>query len=65
MFRVTVTTMTISPEGRSTPPLPLEPPPSIKKIEWAWKIVSRPPTMQFIELNRETFYEMLMEVSNG
>jgi hypothetical protein len=43
----------------------LEPPPSTEKIEWAWKIVTRPPNMQFIELNRETFFEMLMEVSNG
>ena len=41
------------------------PPPSPKDIEWAWKIVSRPPAMQFIELNKETLFEMLMEVSNG
>ena len=61
MVRVTVTTI---PPGGSLPPPP-EPPPSPEKIEWAWKIVSRPPAMQFIELNKETFFEMLMEVSNG
>jgi hypothetical protein len=36
-----------------------------EKTEWTWRIVSRPPTMQFIDLNKETFYQMLMEVSNG
>jgi hypothetical protein len=38
---------------------------SPKEIEWAWKIVSRPPAMQFTELNKETLFELLMEVSNG
>lgn len=61
MFRVTVTT---KPPGGS-PLLPLDPPHSSKKIEWAWKIVSRPPAMQFIELNKETFFEMLLELSKG
>lgn len=61
MFRVTVTTI---PPGGSPTPSP-EPTPSPKEIEWAWKIVSRPPAMQFIELNKETFFELLMEVSNG
>lgn len=59
MIRVTVTT--IQP-GRSPTPPPAPPP---EKIEWAWKIVSRPPAMQFIDLNKETFFQMLMEVSNG
>ena len=61
MFRVTVTTI---PPGGSPTPSP-EPTLSPKEIEWAWKIVSRPPAMQFIELNKETFFELLMEVSNG
>ena len=51
MFRVTVTTVT---PGGSPPPSP-EPPSSPKEIEWAWKIVSRPPAMQFTDLNKETF----------
>ncbi len=60
MVRVTVTT--IPPRG--SPPS-TEPATSTKEIEWAWKIVSRPPAMQFTELNKETLFEMLMEVSNG
>ncbi len=60
MIRVTV--RIIQPGGSPTPP-PAPPPP--EKIEWAWKIVSRPPAMQFIDLNKETFFQMLMEVSNG
>jgi hypothetical protein len=61
MIRVTVTTI---PPGGSPPSTP-EPPRTPQKIEWEWKIVSRPPVMQFIELNKETFFEILMEVSNG
>jgi hypothetical protein len=61
MVRVTVTT--VRPRDRPTPPP--EPPPLPEKIEWAWTIVSRPPAMQFIELSKETFFDMLMEVSNG
>jgi hypothetical protein len=55
MVRATV--RIIPPEGGPTP--------SPKEIEWAWKIVSRPPAMRFTELNKETLFEMLMEVSNG
>ncbi len=61
MFR---TTVTVIPPGGSPQPSPA-PQPSPEKIEWAWKIVSRPPAMQFIDLNKDTFFEMLMEVSNG
>ena len=65
MFRVTVTT--IPPEGSPLPPesRPLAGAAGAKEIEWAWKIVSRPPAMQFIDLNKETLFQMLMEVSNG
>jgi hypothetical protein len=61
MVRVTVKTI---PPGGSPMPSP-EPAPSPKEIEWTWKIVSRPPAMQFTELNKETLFEMLMEVSDG
>jgi hypothetical protein len=48
---------------------PENPPPSKKpvhsEIEWVWKIMSRPPALSFIELNKESFLEMLLEVSNG
>jgi hypothetical protein len=30
-----------------------------------WKIATRPPTITFIELNKESFLEMLLEVSNA
>ena len=49
--------------GRKTP-RPLETP-APEEIEWIWKIMSRPPTLNFIELNQESFLEMLLEVSNG
>ncbi|WP_400766409.1 hypothetical protein [Methylosinus sporium] len=61
LMRVTASTM--GPDGNWT--ASSEPPAPRQKIEWTWKIVSRPPTMQFIELNKDTFFEMLMEVSNG
>ncbi len=60
-IRVTVTAI---PRGGSPKPLQAAAPPP-KEIEWAWKIVSRPPAMQFIDLNKETLFEMLIEVSNG
>jgi hypothetical protein len=60
---VHVTVSIIPPGGRPSPSP--KSPPSSEKIEWTWKIVSRPPVMGFIELNKETFFEMLMEVSNG
>lgn len=60
MIRVTVP---VAPyEG---PPLPPAEPPAREKVEWAWKIVSRPPAIQFIDLNKDTLFRMLMEVSNG
>ena len=70
MFRVTVTdipprvTVSTYPPGGNPMPSP-ELAPSPKEIEWAWKIVTRPPAMHFTELNKETLFEMLMEVSNG
>jgi hypothetical protein len=36
-----------------------------QQIEWVWKIATRPPTITFIELNKESFLEMLLEVSNA
>jgi hypothetical protein len=49
-------------------PLPQPPQPSreeINKIEWMWKISTPPPEMKFIELTQDTFYDMILEVSNG
>jgi hypothetical protein len=39
--------------------------PASQPIEWAWKIVSRPPALTFIELNKESFLEIMLEVSNA
>ena len=39
--------------------------PTRREIAWAWRIVSRPPALQFVALNKESFFDMLMEVSNG
>jgi hypothetical protein len=62
MIRIT---STIVRRGKISSPPPALPKTLPEKIEWTWRIVSRPPTMQFIDLNKETFYQMLMEVSNG
>lgn len=38
---------------------------SDRQIDWVWKIVTRPPTIVFIDLTKESLFEMLMEISNG
>ena len=38
---------------------------SSAKIEWAWKILPRPPGRDLDELTQESFYQLLMEVTNG
>jgi hypothetical protein len=38
---------------------------STAKIEWAWKILPRPPGRNLDELTRESFFQLLMEVTNG
>jgi len=38
---------------------------SSAKIEWAWKILPRPPGRNLDELTRESFFQLLMEVTNG
>jgi hypothetical protein len=50
----------IDPKNPPPPKKPVRP-----AIEWAWKIISRPPALSFIEQNKESFLEMLLEVSNG
>jgi hypothetical protein len=34
-------------------------------IDWVWKIVTRPPSLAFTELNKESFLQMILEVSNA
>jgi hypothetical protein len=36
-----------------------------KEIKWVWKIVTSPPTIQYIELTQESLFQALMEVANG
>ena len=54
MFSVSV--RVINPDD---PPEPSEPRPP-KRIEWAWKIVSSPPSLKFVELYKDSFFVMLM-----
>ncbi|WP_201213991.1 hypothetical protein [Rhodocyclus purpureus] len=45
-----------------------EPPSEIEKpkvVQWTWKIGTPPPNIKYIELNRESFFDSLMEVANG
>lgn len=47
-------------------PPPTQPPPeAIKKIEWAWKIMTLPPEIEFIALTEENFLDMILAVANA
>ena len=35
------------------------------QIDWVWKVVSRPPSLAFTELNKDSFLQMILEVSNA
>jgi hypothetical protein len=51
--------------------MPGDPPPTrpspeaIKQIEWAWKIITPPPEMKFIELTQEAFFDMILAIANA
>lgn len=34
-------------------------------IEWVWKIVGPPPLIRFIDLNAESFFQLIMDISNA
>lgn len=36
-----------------------------ESITWAWKIATPPPNIRYLSLTDETFFDSLMEVSNG
>jgi hypothetical protein len=55
-----VSVTVVDPKNPQPPKKPVR-----QEIEWVWKIMSRPPALSFIELNKESFLEMLLEVSNG
>jgi len=54
--------ISVSVDGK--PVLPPRPKPR-SDIKWAWKIVMRPPRREVVELNKESFLALLMEISNG
>jgi hypothetical protein len=39
--------------------------PQNPKIEWEWRILTRPPERRFIEITQEAFFDLIMEVANG
>jgi hypothetical protein len=43
-----------------------EPPREVtNEVDWTWKIVTAPPAVAFKELNKDSFFQLLMEVSNA
>lgn len=34
-------------------------------VEWEWKLTSNPPQIKYTELNQESFFECLINVTNG
>ncbi|HXY79000.1 MAG TPA: hypothetical protein VEI08_00035 [Candidatus Bathyarchaeia archaeon] len=48
--------------GGKTSGTPNRPP---KRINWEWKIATRPPDIRFEELTQESFLQLILEVANG
>lgn len=55
--------VSVSTGGSALPPPPPSKDPS--SIQWVWRIMSRPPKMEIIELNKENFLALLVEIANG
>ena len=53
--------VTIAGQPRSAP----QPAAATRKIEWAWKIATPPPEMRFIDLTKETFFNMVLSVADA
>jgi hypothetical protein len=47
------------------PPPPPPPPKDPSTIHWVWRIMKRAPQMEIIEVNKETFLNLLAEIANG
>lgn len=56
LIKVSVGVSGKAPVAASEPP---------RKIDWEWKILSRPPERRFIEITQETLFQLIMEVANG
>lgn len=48
--------------GGKPPILPSE---SSRDIKWEWRIVTRPPERRFVEITRQSLFQLIMEVANG
>ena len=48
--------------GGSAPP---RPPAPVRPISWTWKIVTNAPQRQFVDLEKEAFLRLLMEIANA
>jgi hypothetical protein len=49
--------------GSGPPSPPRDEPP--RDVEWVWRIVTRPPQRKILELNKDSFLNLLVEISNG
>ena len=47
--------------GPSLPPAPK----STSEVKWVWRIVTRPPEREILEVNKENFLSLLVEIANG
>jgi hypothetical protein len=54
--------VTVRVAGKPEPPAPQ---PKAKEIKWAWKIATVPPVIRYLELTRDSLFQLLMEVTNG
>jgi hypothetical protein len=46
--------------------MPVPPPAkSPSEIDWTWRIVTRPPRREIVEINEDTFQKLLLEITNG
>lgn len=56
LIKVTVGVSGKAPVAASDPP---------RKIDWEWRILSRPPERRFIEITQESLFQLIMEIANG
>jgi len=48
--------------GGKSQSVPSEPP---QKIEWEWRIVTRPPERRLMEITQDNLFQLIMEVANA
>ena len=49
----------------SQPPIPRTPHADNPSISWTWKIVTNSMDKRFVDLDKESFFSLLMEISNA